>query len=143
MRGRHRGALLVWAGLAVIALWVIARARYSADLSAFLPRAPTAQQRLLVEQLRQGVASRLIIAAIEGADEAARARLSGDVTRRLRADSEFLGVENGDAASAQRDEAFLFAHRYLLSSTVTPERFSVAGLKGAIGETIDLLASPA
>jgi predicted exporter len=122
---------------------VIARARYSADLSAFLPRAPTAQQRLLVEQLRQGVASRLIIAAIEGADEAARARLSGDVTRRLRADSEFLGVENGDAASAQRDEAFLFAHRYLLSSTVTPERFSVAGLKGAIGNTIDLLASPA
>src|SRR6185312_3125327 len=36
-----------------------------------------------------------------------------------------------------------FAHRYLLSDTVTPERFSVAGLKVAIGNTIDLLASPA
>ena len=143
MKGRHWGAILVWAGLAVIALWVIARARYSADLSAFLPRAPTAEQRLLVEQLRQGVASRLIIAAIEGADAPVRARLSADLTRRLRADAEFLGVENGDAASAQRDEAFLFAHRYLLSSTVTPERFSVAGLKAAIGDTIDLLASPA
>jgi len=143
MKGRHWGAILVWAGLAVIALWVIARARYSADLSAFLPRAPTAEQRLLVEQLRQGVASRLIIAAIEGADAPVRARLSADLTRRLRADAEFLGVENGDAASAQRDEAFLFAHRYLLSSTVTPERFSVAGLKAAIGDMIDLLASPA
>lgn len=143
MKGRRWGAILVWAGLALIALWVIARAQYSADLSAFLPRAPTAEQRLLVEQLRQGVASRLIIAAIEGADAPARARLSVDLTRRLRADTEFLGVENGDAASAQRDEAFLFAHRYVLSSTVTPERFSVAGLKAAIGDTIDLLASPA
>ncbi|HEX5461331.1 MAG TPA: MMPL family transporter [Steroidobacteraceae bacterium] len=143
MRGRHWGTILVWAGLALVALWVIARARYSADLSAFLPRAPTAEQRLLVEQLRQGVASRLIVAAIEGADAPARARLSADLTRRLRANAEFLGVENGDAASAQRDEAFLFAHRYLLSSTVTPERFSVAGLKAAIGNTIDLLASPA
>ena len=45
MKGRHTGVILVWAGLAVIALWVIARARYSADLSAFLPRAPPAAGR--------------------------------------------------------------------------------------------------
>ena len=36
-----------------------------------------------------------------------------------------------------------FAHRYLLSSTVTPDRFTVAGLRASIGNTIDLLASPA
>ena len=143
MRGRRAGAVLVWAVLAGIAVWVIARARYSADLSAFLPQAPTAAQRLLVEQLRQGMASRLIIAAIEGADEKERAALSQELARRLRADPEFLAVENGDAAAAQRDEAFLFAHRYVLSSTVTPQRFSVAGLRAAIGDTIDLLASPA
>lgn len=143
MTRRRAGAVLVWALLAAIALWVIARARYSADLSAFLPQAPTAAQRLLVEQLRQGMASRLIIAAIEGSDEKERAALSQELARRLRADPEFLAVENGDAAAAQRDETFLFAHRYVLSSTVTPERFSVAGLKAAIGNTIDLLASPA
>lgn len=136
------GAIVVWAGLAAIAVWVVATARYSADLSAFLPRAPTATQRLLVEQLRQGVASKLIIAALQGGNEEARTRLSREVAQRLRADHEFLAVENGDAATAQRDETFLFAHRYLLSSTVTPERFSVAGLKAAIGNTIDLLASP-
>ena len=143
MRGRRAGALLVWAGLAALAVWVVATARYSADLSAFLPRAPTGAQRLLVEQLRQGVASKLVIAAIEGGDAGARTRLSRDLARRLRHDPEFLAVENGDAAAAQRDEGFLFAHRYLLSSTVTPQRFSVAGLKSAIGNTIDLLASPA
>jgi predicted exporter len=143
MRGRRAGAVFVWVGLAALALGVLARARYSADLSAFLPQAPTGAQRLLVEELRQGVASRLIIVAIEGADESGRARISQDMAGRLRADPEFLAVENGDAATARRDEAFLFAHRYLLSGTVTPERFSVAGLKAAIGNTIDLLASPA
>ena len=143
MRGRRAAAVLVWAGVAVLAVWVLARARYSADLSAFLPQAPTGAQRLLVEQLRQGVASRLIIVAIEGADDRGRARLSEEMAARLRTDPEFLAVENGDAAAARRDEAFLFAHRYALSGTVTPQRFSVAGLKAAIGNTIDLLASPA
>ena len=109
MRGRRAAAVLVWAGLVVLAVWVLARARYSADLSAFLPQAPTGAQRLLVEQLRQGVASKLIIVGIEGADEKERARMSEEMAVRLRADPEFLAVENGDAAAAQRDEAFLFA----------------------------------
>jgi predicted exporter len=156
MTARRAGAVLLWAALALLALWVVARARYAADLSAFLPQAPTATQRLLVEQLRQGVASRLIIAAIEGGSprqplsrqgiseaEKARARLSRDLALRLRAQPQFLAVENGDQAARQRDEAFLYAHRYLLSDTVTPARFGVAGLKAAIGNTIDLLASPA
>ncbi|MGH8318357.1 MAG: MMPL family transporter [Steroidobacteraceae bacterium] len=143
MRGRRAGAIVVWAVLVAAAVLIIARAHYSAGLSAFLPRAPTPAQRLLVEQLRQGVASRLIIVAIEGADERERARLSLTLAQRLRADPEFLAVENGDAATTRRDEAFLFAHRYLLSRTVTPQRFTVAGLRAAIGNTIDLLASPA
>jgi predicted exporter len=143
MRGRRAATVLIWVGIAVLAVWVLVRARYSTDLSAFLPQAPTGAQRLLVEQLRQGVTSRLIIVAIEGADDGGRARQSQVMAARLRADPEFLAVENGDAAAARRDEAFLFAHRYVLSGTVTPQRFSVAGLKQAIGDTIDSLASPA
>ena len=142
MKGRRTAAALVWMGLLALAVWVLARARYSADLSAFLPEAPSGAQRLLVEQLKQGVASRLIIVAIQGADEKTRTQLSQAMAARLRADPEFLAVENGDAAAARRDEAFLFAHRYALSDTVTPRRFSVAGLKEAIGNTIDALASP-
>lgn len=140
---RRGAAIVVWALLLGIAALIVARARYSADLSAFLPRAPTASQRLLVEQLRQGVASRLIIVAIEGADAASRARLSKALAERLRAQSLFVSVENGDRAATRRDQAFLFAHRYLLSGTVTPQRFTVAGLRAAIGNTIDMLASPA
>lgn len=140
---RRGAAIVVWALLLAVAALIVARARYSADLSAFLPRAPTASQRLLVEQLRQGVASRLIIVAIEGADEASRARLSKALAERLRAQPRFVSVENGDRATRQRDQAFVFAHRYLLSDTVTPQRFTVAGLRAAISGTIDSLASPA
>jgi predicted exporter len=143
MRQRRAGALLLWAALLAVAAVIVARARYSADLSAFLPRAPTPAQRLLVEQLRQGVASRLLIVAIEGADASTRARLSQTMAATLRADPGFLAVENGDAATARRDETFLFAHRYLLSNTVTPQRFTTVGLQQAIGNTIDLLSSPA
>jgi predicted exporter len=143
MRGSRGGVIVLWALLIAAAGVIIARARYSADLSAFLPRAPTPGERLLVEQLRQGVASRLIIIAIQGADEKRRARLSQALARRLRSQAQFTAVENGDAAAARADEAFLFAHRYLLSSSVTARRFSVAGLRAAIGNSIELLASPA
>ena len=54
--------------LALAAAAIAARARYSADLSAFLPAHPSATQRALIEQLRSGPAARLIIAAIGGAE---------------------------------------------------------------------------
>lgn len=151
---RRGAAIVVWALLLGIAALIVIRARYSADLSAFLPRAPTASQRFLVEQLRQGVASRLIIVAIEGGfpvnlparsgvpGSDLRAELSEALAQRLRADPQFASVENGDEATAQRDEAFLFAHRYLLSNSVTPQRFTAAGLHDAIQNTVEELASP-
>ena len=134
---------LVWAVLAAMAALVVARAHYTTDLSAFLPRSPTATQRLLVDQLRDGLASRLIIAAVEGADSASRARVSVAMARQLRSDPQFVSVSNGASEGVDRDREFLFGHRYLLSESVTPERFTVAGLKDAIQDTIDLLASPA
>src|ERR1700733_3969155 len=135
---------LVWAVLVAIAAFVVIHARYTTDLSAFLPRSPTATQRLLVDQLRDGLASRLIIVALEGADSQTRARISLVMAQRLRsADAMFVSVSNGDSSGTDRDRAFLYSHRYLLSDSVTPERFTVAGLKDAIQDTVDMLASPA
>ncbi|MGC8521344.1 MAG: MMPL family transporter [Steroidobacteraceae bacterium] len=139
---KGRAALWVWAGLAGLAALIVARARYSADLSAFLPRAPSTSEQLLVEQLRNGVASRLLIVAIGGADRATRARLSRSLAGALRADGQFAAVENGSVASERRDGAFLFAHRYVLSPAVTRQRFSVAGLHAAIARTLALIAAP-
>ena len=139
---RRAVAVGVWAALVALAALLVVRARYSADLSAFLPRAPSARQRLLVEQLRNGIASRLLIVAIGGADAPARARLSSAVADALRADGHFTTVQNGSVGAERRDAAFLFAHRYLLSPDVTPQHFTAAGLHAAIARTLGLLAAP-
>ena len=73
--------------LALIACGVaIGRAHFTADLSAFLPSAPSAGQRVLVDQLRDGVVSRLILVAIDGGDATTRAALSRRVAGALRTD---------------------------------------------------------
>ena len=143
MRRRPIAGTVLWLLLMCGAAVIVARARYTADLSAFLPETPTATQRLLVNQLREGIASRLIIVAIEGADAVGRARVSEEMARQLRIDARFTTINNGDESGSERDRAFLFDHRYVLSESVTPQRFTVAGLRDAIQETLDLLASPA
>jgi predicted exporter len=66
------------------------------------------------------------------------------MAKRLRSDAAvFVSVNNGESSGTDRDRDFLFSHRYLLSESVTPERFTVTGLKDAIQDSVDMLASPA
>jgi predicted exporter len=136
-------APLLWLGCVAFAAIVVARARYITDLSVFLPVNPTPVQQLLVDQLRDGPASRLILIAIVQGDAAARARTSVALVNRLRKDPQFSNVSNGAPDALQSDREFLFKHRYLLSESVTAERFSAPGLHAAISGTIENLASPA
>jgi len=136
-------ATLIWALTALIAAIIAIRARYTADLSAFLPRRASATQSLLVEQLREGPAAHLIIAAIAGADAETRAAVSQRMALRLRTDPAFLAIDNGNEAQLERDRQLLFEHRYLLSPRVSPQRFTAGGLHAAIGAALDVLASSA
>ena len=141
-RGRW---LPVWLWLFAMAICavLVARATFVADMSAFLPKAPTPEQQLLVDQLSEGMVSRLMLVGIEGADAASRAAISRRMAARLRPDSRFVAASNGESDSMGRDQAFLFEHRYHLSGAVNAERFTVAGLRAGVQETLDLLASPA
>ncbi len=143
LRRRGRIATVLWLAFIIVCGIIISRTRFTTDLSAFLPRSPTPEQQLLLEQIRDGLASRLILVGIEGADAPTRAGLSKIIARRLRADPAFVSVNNGESVNAERDRAFLFDNRYLLSPAVTPARFSVEGLHAAMSDSIDLLASPA
>jgi len=140
---RGRTAIALWLAFLLACGVIISRSAFTTDLSAFLPRSPTPAQQLLIDQIRDGLASRLILVGIEGADAPTRAALSKHIAGRLRAAPEFVSVNNGEPVSAERDRAFLFNHRYLLSPAVTPERFSADGLHAALAESIALLASPA
>ena len=143
MKRQGLAAVALWVALLVACMIVISRTSFTADLSAFLPRAPTAAQQVLVDQLTEGAVSRLILIGIEAPDSATRARLSREIARRLRAMPEFTLVNNGESLGNERDRDFLLNQRYLLSPAVTADRFSEAGLRAAIGESINLLASPA
>ena len=138
-----RTAIAVWLAIMLACGWIISRSQFTTDLSAFLPRSPTPEQQLLLEQISDGLASRLILVGIAGSDAATRARISRQIAQVLRADPAFVGVNNGEPVTQQRDRDFLFKYRYLLSPAVTPERFSVTGLRTAIDDSIALLASPA
>jgi predicted exporter len=147
MTGRifRRSFLPVWIWLAFLLACgaIISRTEITTDLSAFLPSKPTPEQQLLMDQLKDGLASRLILVGIEGADAPTRAQLSKQVAQRLRADPAFVAVNNGEPVNTERDRAYLFNNRYLLSPAVVPERFSAEGLHAALGDSIALLASPA
>jgi predicted exporter len=140
---RRARIVALWLCSVALAAIVVANARYITDLSAFLPATPTRMQQLLVDQLRDGPVSRLILIAVEQGDAGARAHVSMAMAGRLRQNAAFSSVNNGEPVGAQRDREFLFQHRYLLSESVTPARFSAAGLHSAIQDTIDDLASPA
>ncbi|GBG15782.1 uncharacterized protein NMK_3394 [Novimethylophilus kurashikiensis] len=138
-----RFAIAVWLAVLLACAVVIVRGHYTADLSAFLPRSPTSEQQFLIDQLRDGLASRLILVGIEGADPATRARISKEMAYRLRGNEAFATVNNGEDITAARDREYLFGNRYLLSPSVTPQRFTAEGLHQAIADSIEQLASPA
>ncbi len=146
-RARRRFAVVLWLAVLVTAIVVIARARFTADLSAFLPTKPTREQALLIDQLKEGPASHLILIAIDSdakpIPDAALATLSKKTAAFLRADPRFLSVSNGETTTATRDRDLLLNHRYLLSDRVTPERFTASGLHDALNESLDLLSSSA
>lgn len=138
-----RSAIIIWLAFILACGIIIGRSHFTTDLSAFLPRTPTPEQQLLMDQLRDGLVSRLILVGIEGADTSTRATLSKQTAQHLRSNPAFVTVNNGEPINTEHDRAFLFNNRYLLSSAVTPERFSVDGLHAAISDSIDMLASPA
>ncbi|HYF89044.1 MMPL family transporter [Azospirillum sp.] len=140
--GAGWGIALWLAGLVACGL-LVARTPVTADLSAFLPRSPSPTQQLLVNQLRDGVVSRLILVAVEGDAPDRLTGLSRDLAARLRGNPLVAAVENGERTERGADGAYLWTNRYLLSPAITPDRFTADGLRQALQNDLRLLQSPA
>ena len=120
-----RWAIALWVGALAGCAIVITRTEFTADMSAFLPRSPTPVQQILVQQLRDGVVSRLILIAIDGGSPAALAQTSMRLAAELRKhQAEFTAVNNGEDGALDQDREFLWRNRYLLSPAVAPGHFS-------------------
>lgn len=139
----RRHALALWLLCVIACAAIAARTTFVADLSAFLPSAPTPEQAVLLDQLRTGVASKLVLIGIEGGNAATRGEASMKLARALRESRLFDAVHNGDNTGFEATGRFLFEHRYVLSPAVDAERFTAAGLRAAIDDTTALLGTPA
>jgi len=142
---RGKAAVILWLVMIAGSIAIIATTRFSADMTAFLPRSPSPAEQILVEQMQNGVASRLILIGLEGAPAPALAELSKAFAQRLRGDADFVLVNNGEGAGVgaglQADYQLVWQNRYLLSPSVTPESFTVAGLHQALLADLRLLSS--
>ena len=131
-----------WLCLVVASIVQIGRTTVVTDITSFLPGPADADQRLMADQLRDGLSTRILIiglrldAGLAGpppteAQTAALVAASGSLRARLAADPAFAWVSNGDVAALEAERARLFEARYRLSDGVTAEAFSAAGLAQA------------
>ncbi len=140
---RRAVVLVAWLLVLLCGAMVIARTHIGADLSAFLPKSPDVRQRVLIEQLQSGVASRTLMLGIEGGSAEQRAAVSRAVGKDMRESKLFDLVQNGDVSDWSEAGAWVLQHRYQLSPGVTPGQFTAEGLRDAINETLSMLGTPA
>ena len=137
------GVGLVWAVFMAVGLWLVAtRLSVHNELGDLLPAGSTATQRLLLTQVRTGLAGRLILLALKGENADELAAISKELGAALRGSNHFDIVANGAQSWSPEEQALLFQSRYLLSRTVDSKAFSVEALHAALEQRLDDLRSP-
>ena len=142
MNLRKHLSVIVWLAFVATCVLVISRSQFTADMSAFMPRNPTPTQKIMVEQLRDGVVSRLILIGVEGAPAPVLAQLSKNMAATLRSSPELVAINNGEQAGMEKDFDLLWRNRYLLSDAVAPQHFTATGLQESLSAYLDLLSTP-
>jgi predicted exporter len=138
-----RWPVLSWIVCFLGALWLTATGlSVHSDLSDLLPEGTTNTQRLLLTQVRSGLAGRLILVAIEGAHPDELAGLSRALSEGLQGNAHIDFVGNGTQGLSPDEQQLLFRLRYLLSATLRADTFSADSLRGALEKRLDDLRSP-
>jgi predicted exporter len=129
--------------LAVLGAALAALVEVKTGLAEFLPPGRTRAGEFLVNELRSGAASSLLLAGIEGAPPEELARISRATGAALRASGRFSFVGDGTTGLGEAEQALLFRHRYLLSPETRPETFETPALRAKLEALLDGLRSAA
>jgi len=138
---RPRLAVAIWLLVLMVSGWQLTRTRVVADLGAFLPPSASPAQQLLLEQMRSGVASRLLLVALGGADAERLAQASHSMAAKLRASGLFASVQNGGEEGLRADREAFMNYRYVLSPAGGGERFDAAALRASLESALAELAT--
>ena len=114
----------------------------SGDLALFMPQPRSLAERLFLTEIGQGPAARIVLIALEGGTPAQRAETSLRLARLLREHSGISRVENGSVSRATHTIEPFFGHRYLLSPSATPSRFTPEALREALTRRLEELTAP-
>ena len=126
---RLRWPLLALGLAALVLLWQRAEL-WQAQLSAISPVPKAAMD------LDASLRADLSASALQ------RAAASRALAKALRDSGLFEHVQNGETEAWAEVGTWLVDHRYALSPAVDPQRFSAAGLRAGINETLSLLGTP-
>ncbi len=143
MTGANRalGWFVLWLlALALLYAHVATNLRLSSDLRLFLPEPTTPEQKLVLEGIGEGPASRLLLIGLAGAEQATLADASQSLVERLRDDPSFRRIVNGPAATVPE---FITRYRYLLSPAMDRRPLDATTLRVALRDRLQDLASPA
>ena len=139
---RPRLAVALWLVVLALGAWQLARTRIIADLGAFLPPSATPAQQILLEQMKSGVASRIVLIGLSGAPEDKLAEASRALAAGLRNSGLFATVQNGAEEGLRAEREALMAHRYVLSPALSPERFSASMTPSSIATMFFMSTAP-
>ncbi|MHB8447558.1 MAG: MMPL family transporter [Rudaea sp.] len=141
VRGRLAAVAAWWLLLALTAIGVQRTLVVGNDLRSFMPPPRNADQKVLMDEIGDGPASRLLLMAISSAPPAELAMLSHGLVHALRADARFTQALDGDESVGKLDPALL-PYRYLLSPTLDTERFDAPFLRDQLERRVEDLGSP-
>jgi predicted exporter len=134
---------MLWAGLIGLGgAYIHATLRVSGDLRLFMPTPHTRAEKLILEEVSEGPASRLLMVALRGADAERLAETSRRLAGAVRADPAFALVANGENLPSAIPDSLL-PYRYLLSPTLDHERLDADYLHRELSERERDLSSPA
>ncbi len=136
-------ALVLWlAALAALGFYAQRDLAVSSDLRLFLPSPTTPAQRLLLQEIGEGPASRTLVVALHGAPPADLAETSRSLVTALHDSPQFTWVANGDFALDDMPDELL-PYRYLLSPTLDEHPLDAGFLRTALVARQKDLSSPA
>jgi len=141
---RRAGPILAaLAAVAAFAALVFSQMDMRSDMADFLPAGQTEAARFMLQELRSGTATGLILVGIEDAPPPDLARISAGVAAALDRSGLFTIVSNGQQALDGPDGQVLFDSRYLLSPGTTVEAFTTESLHAGMERLLQGLQSSA
>ena len=142
-RNRRRWLIAAWLAVFIVAAaQLLTGLRLNSDLGAFIPRARTDAQAVLLHEIEAGPASRVWLLAISAETPDRLGTMSRHFAAELEATRQFKTVYSGQTVLDEETQQILFRYRYLFDPDGGATKFSTPVLRSAFEDGLEKLRSP-